>query len=68
MPSAAMWVDLEIMILTELSQRQIPYTIIYMWNIKWIQMNYSQNRIIDIENKFMITQSKRWQSGINWGK
>ena len=70
MPSAETWMDLETMILTEVSQRQIPCAITYMQNIKWIQMNYLQNRnrIIDIENKSMITKRERWQSGINWGK
>ena len=67
---AATWMDLETMILTEVSQRQIPCTITYMQNIKWIQMNYLQNRnrITDIENKFLITKRERWQSGTNWGK
>ena len=33
-PSAATWMDLEIIIPTEVSQqrRQIPYNITYMWN------------------------------------
>ena len=36
MPSAATWMDLEI--ISEVSQkekRQIPYDIIYMWNLKY---------------------------------
>ena len=40
MPSAAPWIDLEIIILIEVSQRQISYDIAYMWNMKKkIQMN-----------------------------
>ena len=35
MPFAAIWMDLEIIILTKISQRQIPYDIIYMWNLKY---------------------------------
>ena len=32
MPSAATWMDLEIVILSE---RQIPYDITYTWNLKY---------------------------------
>ena len=32
MPLAATWMDLEIIILSEI--RQIPYDITYMWNLK----------------------------------
>ena len=37
---AATWMDLEIIILSEVNQRQMPYDIIYMYNlIKMIQKN-----------------------------
>ena len=40
MPFAATWMDLEIIILSEVSQRQISYATAYMWNLKkMIQMN-----------------------------
>ena len=40
MPFAARWMDLEMIILSEVSQRQISYDITYMWNLKKkIQMN-----------------------------
>ena len=37
MPFAATWLDLETMILTGKSERerQIPYAITYMWNLKY---------------------------------
>ena len=35
MPSAATCMDLEIIILSEVSQRQISYDITYMWNLKY---------------------------------
>ena len=35
MPFAATWIDLEIVILSKLErERQIPYDITYMWNLK----------------------------------
>ena len=40
-PFAATWVDLEIIILSKVSQREISYDISYIWNLKNknIQMN-----------------------------
>ena len=35
MPFAATYMDLEIIILSEVSQRQISYGITYMWNLKY---------------------------------
>ena len=35
MPFAATWMDLEIIILGEVRERQIPYVITYMWNLKY---------------------------------
>ena len=36
MPFAALWMDLEIIILSEVrKRRQIPYGITYMWNLKY---------------------------------
>ena len=34
MPFAATWMDLEIIILSEVRERQISYDIPYMWNFK----------------------------------
>ena len=34
-PFAATWMDLEIIILSEVSQRQISYDVTYMWNLKY---------------------------------
>ena len=34
MPFAATWMDLEIIILSEVRERQISYDIAYMWNLK----------------------------------
>jgi len=35
MPFAATWVELETLILSEVRERQIPYDIAYMWNLKY---------------------------------
>ena len=35
MPFAAPWMGLEIIILSEVNQRQILYDITYMWNLKY---------------------------------
>ena len=44
MPLATTWMDLEIIILCEVKserERQIPYDITYMWNLKYDTMNIS---------------------------
>ena len=38
MPFVATQMDLDIIILSEVSQRQISYDIAYMWNLKKMQM------------------------------
>ena len=35
MPFAAMWMDLEIIIQSEIRKRQIPHDFTYMWNLKY---------------------------------
>ena len=58
MPIVATWMDLEIIILSEVRKKQIPYDITYMWNLKkGYKWTYLQNRsrITDVENKLMVT-------------
>ena len=53
--------DLEIVILSEVNQRQISY-IAYMWNLKkWYKWTYLQNRnwVTDVENKIMVTKGRK---------
>ena len=62
MKFATTWMELEIIILSEVRKRKIPYDITYMWNPKKIiQINYLQNRnrLTDIENKLMVTKRER---------
>ena len=51
MPFGATWMDAEMIILSEVSERQIPYDITYMWNLQEekIQMNLLQN--IDLQTE-----------------
>ena len=63
MPFAATWMDLQIIILSEIRQR-ISYDITYMWTLKKvIQMSLLTNNLTDLENKFMVTKGKRWEEG-----
>ena len=47
LPFAATWMPLEIIILSEVSQkeRQIPYDITYIWNLKY----YVNERVFETE-------------------
>ena len=48
------WLDLEIIVLSEVCQIMTNDTT-YMWNLKkLIQVNFLQNRLTDIENKPMV--------------
>ena len=46
MSFAAIWMDLEIIILNGVCQKDISYAITYLWNLKkkWYQWAYLQNR------------------------
>lgn len=43
--------DPEIIILSDISQRQISYDVTYTWNIKKIQLTNKTNILTDIEDK-----------------
>ena len=61
MPFAATLMDLEIIILSEVSdrERQIPYRL-HVESNKMIQINLqNRNRVPDIENKLMVTKGER---------
>ena len=68
MPFAATWMDLEIIILSEVSQAEKDkYHISLVCGIKkWYKWTYLQNRnrLTDIENKLVVTKGKRG-AGIN---
>ena len=68
MPFAATWMDLEIVILNEISQSKtnIIWYHVYVESEKGYKWTYLQNRnrVADVENKLMVTGGKGW--GINW--
>ena len=49
MPFAATWMDLEIIILSNISQteKDIPYNITYMWNLKYNTSEHTYERETD---------------------
>ena len=56
--------DLEVIILSEVSQRKIPYDIIYMWNLKYNTNEpiYKTETDSDIENRPMVVSGeRRWE-------
>ena len=71
MPFAATWMDIEIIILTEISQtekdRYTYINITYMWNrkkgYKWTYLQ-NRNRLKDIENKLMVTKGDSSGGGV----
>ena len=58
---AATWMNLEIILLSEVSQKDI-YDITYTWNQKkdTDELIYRTNRLTDIENKFVVSMGERW--------
>ena len=71
MPFAATWMDLEIIILTEVRQTEKAtyYMILFVCGIlkkwyKWADLQ-NRNRLTDIENKLMDTKVEVAEGGIN---
>ena len=46
-------------------ERQIPYDIVYMWNLK-SKNDTKRNRLTDLENELMVTRGDGWGGGIDW--
>ena len=58
MPFAATRIDLEIIILSEVSQkeRQIPYDITYMWNLKYGTNEHIYETETDSQNRLVVAK------------
>ena len=67
MPFAASWMKLDIIILNDKSEkeRQIPYNITYMWNLKYDTNEpvYKTEADSQTENRLVVVKGKR---GMNW--
>ena len=68
MPFAATQLDLEIVILSEMSDREgeILYDILYMWNLKrndTKELTYKTNKLTDLEDELMIAGRGGWGKG-----
>jgi len=61
-----MWTELETVIHSEVSKKQILYIVAYMWNLeKWYRQSYLQNRDTDVEkNKHMDTKGGKGEVGL----
>ena len=44
-------------------ERQIPYDIVYMWNLKFDTNEQNRNRLTDIVHSLCLPRS---QGGLNW--
>ena len=70
MPFAARRMYLEIIILSEISQRQMSYEITNMWNLikndTWELVHKTENRLKDFKTKLMITKGKTLGERIKW--
>ena len=67
MPFAATWMDLEVIILSEVNQRKTNIIWYHMQNLKknrykWTYLQ-NRNRLTDLENKLMVTKGERWGAG-----
>ena len=66
-----MWMDLETVIQSEVSQKEKNkyHILTHIWNLKenWYRRSYlqSRNRDTDVENKRMDTKGER-EGGMNW--
>ena len=60
-----MGMDLEIIILSKVSQRKILDDITYMWILKddTNELIYKTNRLTDLEIKFMVTEGEEVGEG-----
>ena len=70
MPFAATQLHLEIIILSKSErERQIPYDITYMWNLKYDRNELiyeTRNRLTGIENRHVVAKGERGLGEMEW--
>ena len=60
LPFATTWMEPEGIILSEISQRQIPYSFTYMWNLRNKTNEQTKNPTdSNIENKLVVSRGKK---------
>ena len=60
LPMVTAWMDLEGIMLSEISQRKIkPYAFIYMFNLKNKINRSNWNRLVDTENRQMVSREEK---------
>lgn len=73
MPFTAIWMDLEIIMLSEVRERQIVYDITFMQNLKkkksTNELIYKAETVREVENKLMVSRIQageiNWEAGID---
>ena len=65
MPFAETWMELEILILSEVSEgeRQIPYDVICVWNLKYGTSEPIFKTETDIENRLVVAKGEGLEEG-----
>ena len=72
MPFAETWMELGILILSEVSEgeRQIPYDVICVWNLKYGTSDPIFKTETDIENRLVVAKGRGWRrdgvGGCGW--
>ena len=64
MPFAVTWLDLDIVILSKVRERQISYGIAYMWNLK---KGYNE-LIYKTEIELQMQEANLWLLGVRGGE
>ena len=70
MPFAATWMDLQVIILSKVSETEKDKYITHMWNLIFLndinELIYkTETRLTDFENKVMVTKGETRGGGIN---
>ena len=69
MPLVAMLMDLEIIILSEVSHTEKDkYMILLICRILKILYKWTYSQNTDLENELVVTSGEGWEGGIDWGK
>ena len=58
MPFTATWTNLDIIILSEVRKRQIPYGITYIWNLKYDTSELTYKTETDLETRHVVAKGE----------